>query len=316
MIRLEDARIPRLTVASSQAEERRLERLVKKGELVAPMRGMFVNADEWSRLSPLEQARRTIATLSDKHPKWVFNLFSAAAIYSLEVGRDDLATVHRLGPRRSRHLGQGPIVVHRGRTSNPVAVDGILVTPVLQTVVDCLCALEFGRALAIADSAQRVLGVTKPELEAELKTRENCVGWKVARDAIAFSDPLSANGGESMARAVMIEQGFMIPRLQVERRDPFNPNKTFYVDYYWNLGEAGEVIGELDGRDKYVLPDLTGGRDAVDVLRAERLRESRASGGRARVMRFSFADVMDERRLVQLMELYGIPRGPARPIGK
>lgn len=316
VVSLEDIQIPRLKVASSANELRQFERHAAAGKLFSPYRGMFVDVEEWSRTPTSKRAQRVIATLADKHPQWVFCLFSAATVYGLEVGRDDLAVIHLQCQGRTRQNKNGTIVRHHHANPTFVEVNGIRITPPLQTVVDCLCALAFDRALAIADSAMRVLGVTKRELQDELDSRGNCAGWQVARDAIAYANPLSANGGESVARAVMIEQGFMIPKLQAKMHDPLNPTNVYYVDFLWELGDAGDVIGELDGRDKYVLPEMTGGRDALEVMRDERHRESRITALRARVLRFTFKDVMDVGRFTKMLELYGVPRGMARPIGK
>lgn len=302
--------------AHTPAEQRRFERRAASGMLVKPMRGMYADAKEWKELSSSEQARRIVATLANCHEDWVFCLFSAAAVYGLEIGRESILPIHRWSEKHSGKNRSGTIVTHRGKGVTPKLVDDIAVTPPLQTVVDCLCALSFPRALAIADSAMRVLGLDKTSLMDELQSRGTCPGWRIARDAITYADPLSANGGESVARAVMIEQGFMIPQLQVEMHDPLEPTKVFYVDYFWNLGERGSVIGELDGKDKYVLPEMTASRDVLDVLRAERMRESRVSVKGAKVLRFTYRDVLNTERFCEMLCLYGVPRGAARPIGE
>lgn len=308
--------IQRLMRAQTPAELRRFERKASAGILVRPMRGMFADANEWGKLSASERARRIVATLSDIHKSWVFSLFSAAALYGLEVGRDNIFPIYCQSQKRAWRSRNGLIVTLRSNDPEICLVDGIAVTPPAQTVVGCLCMADFGRALALADSAMRVLGMTKQVLWEELNRREDCEGWRVARDAIMYADPLSMNGGESVARAVMIEQGFMIPQLQVKRRDPLNAGAVYYVDYLWDMGEQGIVVGELDGKDKYVLPEMTGGKDVLEVLRDERLRESRISAGGVRVMRFSYRDVLDTERFCHLLELYGVPRGAARPIGR
>lgn len=53
---------------------------------------------------------------------------------------------------------------------------------------------------------------------------------------------------------------------------------------------------------------MTHGRDALQVLRDERIRESQLTLAVDCVMRFTFADVIDEHRLVALLERFGIPR--------
>jgi hypothetical protein len=124
----------------------------------------------------------------------------------------------------------------------------------------------------------------------------------------ALANGLSESGGESTARAVMIEEGFMWPTLQKEVTDPVDKSKKFRVDFYWQL-PSGDVAGELDGREKYRNPEMTNGKDAVDVLADERLRESRVSGTNVKIMRFSYGNVLNTEFFCHLLTSYGIPRG-------
>lgn len=218
----------KLLRASSPAERRRFERRVSSGELVAPMRGMFMAADEWNALSAVEQSRQVVLALASTHRDWVFCLFSAAAVYGLEVAHENTDKVHRQVAKRSRVSRDGRIISHKSSRTESHLINDVHVTPPVQTVVDCLCALQFPRALAIADSAMRVLGLSKKEMQAELDGRNQPDGYEIARDAIAYADPLAANGGESVARAVMIQQGFLIPQLQVRMSDPFDSEKRVF----------------------------------------------------------------------------------------
>lgn len=307
---------PGLLRATTRSELRRYERQVVAKRMVAPMRGMFVDAAEWAVLSPKDQVSRVVTILAELHEDWVFCLFSAAAVYGLEIAKEHVWPIHRCSLAKTRLSKNGLTMTHHMKDVTVTSVGGVAVTPPLQTVIDCLCVLDFGRALAIADSAMRVLGLSREDMSAELLSRGPCAGCKIARDAIAYANPLSMNGGESVARAAMIEQGFMIPQLQVPLTDPLNEGAVFYVDFFWDFGDQGSVAGELDGRDKYVLSSMTGGRDVADVMRDERLRESRISARGVRVVRFSYRDVMDRERFTRMLELYGIPRGAARPIGE
>lgn len=122
-----------------------------------------------------------------------------------------------------------------------------------------------------------------------------------------FADGNSENGGESFARGVMIEEGFLPPRLQVEIPDPVEPGRMYRVDYLWET-DGGVIVGELDGRDKLADPALRKGKSMADVLRDERTRESRLTATGAKVMRFSFKDVLDRKRFVRMLEAFGVPR--------
>lgn len=59
---------------------------------------------------------------------------------------------------------------------------------------------------------------------------------------------------------------------------------------------------------KYNDPRFRGGRTVNEVLIAERERESHLNALGLPVMRFKYADVLDRRRFVRLLEKFGIPR--------
>lgn len=300
---------------SSAAERNRFSRRVRSGTLVRPVRSLYAPTDEWEKLDAVERARHIAVALAELHPAWVFSLFTAAALYGLEIGRNYAMPLHVQVPRGSCTRDTAEITHHPLTCKNSATVGAVRVTPPVPTVVDCLFELPFSRALAVADSALRVLGLSKEELLREVQSRSEGRGQAIATSAIKFADARAANGGESVARAVMIEQGFMIPELQVKIGDPLDPSGSYYVDFRWRLS-SGDVIGELDGKDKYVLPEMTGGRETIDVVIDERHRESRLTVPGSKVMRFSFRDVLDEGRFVSLLELYGIPRGPARKVSE
>lgn len=296
------------------AERQRFARKARSGKMVRAARGLYAPAEEWRKLDEIDQARHLAIALARLHPDWVFCMFTAAALYGLEIGRDHAMPLHVQTPHGGIR-GSLPVIQYPLTCENPTLAAGVRVTEPVRTVVDCMRGLSFQRALAIADSALRVLGVTKEDLYAELATREQDERRCVAENAVKYASALAANGGESVARAVMIEQGFMIPELQVEFRDPINPSKRYYVDFLWRL-KTGNVVGELDGKDKYVLPDMVGDKDTAQIVIDERHRESRLTAPGAKVLRFSFREVMDTDQFVSLLALYGIPRGPARTLNK
>ncbi|MFZ2756017.1 MAG: hypothetical protein WAY93_04025, partial [Atopobiaceae bacterium] len=136
-------------------------------------------------------------------------------------------------------------------------------------------------------------------------------GIRQARRVASLADGRAENGGESIARATMVELGFALPELQAEFRDPVGGN-AYRVDFLWSLPGGQQVAGELDGREKYVNPSMTGGRTPVEVLTAERRRESRLTACGVKVLRFSLPEVLDHPYFARLLEAYGIPRRRAR----
>ena len=294
---------------------RELSRLVGKGRLVSPWRGMYADAERWASLKRPEQQRRIVRTLAKKHPDWVFCHMTAALMQGLEVSYHDYAPLH-LAVRPSRAIKcDSRICRHPLLDEEVTMADGVRVTSLKRTALDCLIDLDFRRGIAIADSVLRVGGLSRAELVKYIKARADVPGWRDALDAASWADPLAANGGESIARAVMIEQGFMLPQLQVEVPNVIEGG-VFYADFYWELPDGSRVAGELDGLDKYCDPQMTGGRSVVRVMSDERIRESRLGAANLRVVRFSFAEVEDGERFTRLLGAYGIPRGSARPRGQ
>lgn len=134
------------------------------------------------------------------------------------------------------------------------------------------------------------------------------MGSRRFAETLRWANPLSENGGESYARAIMLENGVAEPVLQVEFPDRFNPGAIFRIDYFWELLNKIDVGGELDGLEKTVDEDMLGGKTAAEVLRRERERESRLSVD-LQIARFTFPEVRAVSPLINVLDAFGVPRG-------
>ncbi len=87
---------------------------------------------------------------------------------------------------------------------------------------------------------------------------------------VKYANPKSENGGESLARAVMLELGFVEPQLQHEFSNPNCPQSPYRADFMWKVN-GKIIVGELDGTDKYLIEDRTSlnNRSEAGDLRAE-----------------------------------------------
>ena len=107
-----------------------------------------------------------------------------------------------------------------------------------------------------------------PLTEMEAMPR-NCKGYSHALATALWADPRAESGGESIARGRMLLLGYELPDLQVAV-----PNKIeggfYYGDFGWKRPN-GELLGELDGRDKYTDPEMTDGKSAAEVMADEGL---------------------------------------------
>lgn len=111
----------------------------------------------------------------------------------------------------------------------------------------------------------------------------------------------------------MIEQGFMVPRLQREFPNPTNPEMPYRTDFIWEFHDT-VIVGEYDGVGKYVMPDAR--RDTIQAkVHAEREREAYLlSHGVTRIVRFGYDDVTYPERLARKLLDAGVPQRH-RPLG-
>lgn len=276
--------------------------------LVRPRPRLYARPSYWTCLPRRAREEHILRGLATLHPGWVFCHASAALLHGLPISYRQLERAHILAP--DAHASNSIIIRHRnaGALSRATRVSGTLATSLEDTIVDCLLSLGFKEGLAIADAALARLRVGADGLDVLLRER-GChrQGLRQARGTALHADALSESGGESMARAVMIEHGFLLPRLQVPIENPEQPGNPWRCDFFWELADGTTVAGELDGGEKYVNPLMTHGRDTLQVMRDERIRESRMTLAVDRVMRFTFAEVIDECRLIALLEQFGIP---------
>lgn len=300
-------------VPESRSDARQLNMALHAGHVISPAPQLYVLDDDWSKLKPNQRHRAIVRSLAKLHPHWVFSYASAAIMHDLYVSFSLLNQVHMLVSRHTNTASRGIFQRHKTSRMEFVSVDGVRVTPIARTAFDCLRSYDFRSSLAIADSALRVLTWKNERLiESYGAYSHRSVGWRRAVDITAFADGRSESGGESVARAVMIEQGYLMPDLQVPVENLVDGD-VYRADFCWQTGEHSRVLGELDGREKYRSPAMTQGRDVVDVLADERLRESRVSMHGDKILRFSYADVVNVKRFCKLMDAYAIPSGYAIP---
>lgn len=304
----------RCLAPSTAADARWLQRASIRGDVTHPTRGLYIRAEYWKGLNRNQQALHVLRALSLRHPDWVFAGPSAAIAHGLEVGYGYLASPC-IASTRQAHAEQRKSASHIIVTGdNPVIRQGIRVTSFARTIYDCIRSMTFPDALALADSALRSKGINRERLALNLcHLFGTYPGARRMRAIIGLADGRSENGGESKARAQMIMLGFEIPDLQREIPDPLDPTTCHRIDYAWDLWNGSTVFGELDGRDKYFDPAMTGGKGLEDVLLAERRRESRVTIGDRpiKIVRFSYAEACNDAYFTRLLESYGIPRVPS-----
>ncbi len=295
-------------VAQSADERRCLNRRVGKG-VVRPAVGLYAAEEIWKSLEPDEQGLRIIRGMAGQKPGIAFCGASAAIIHGLDVPWRDVGQVHVAQRHGGCSRSCGQLVRHECE-GELVDVDGVMVTPFWRTVADCLRWLPFPDALAVADSALKEMGCKVETLVAQVEEEAHGKTGKArAVEVAAFADARSDNAGESLARGVMLEAGFVRPVLQFEIPDLVEPWHNYYIDYAWlDQDGAPRVFGELDGYRKTENAAYMGGRSAERVLLDERRRESRISLYGVPIVRFTLAQALRDWEFELLLDSYGVPR--------
>lgn len=260
---------------------------VQKGDLVAVARGAYVTGEAWAQLGSDSRYRarvKAIAALS--HGRLVFSHHSAAALWRLPIVGHWPNQVHVIVGRSGGGRSSAAVARHTvGIPTNLETIDGLTVTTLARTVVDCAKLLAFGPAVAMADAALRrrahpIDGMPATTLVSSDLIREASSlalrqsSAKVTR-VIEFADGAADRPGESLSRVSMFRADFTMPRLQAELFGA--SGRRYFVDFWWP--QFG-VIGEFDGEDKYRNPVFLRGRTPEQALLDEKDREDdlRAAG--------------------------------------
>ena len=175
-----------------QTSRKRLDRAVLRSEVTRTSRGVY-------RLAAADLALVRAAEL-----RGVASHLSAATLHGWEVAFPATCPWITV-PRNVGVSGEGDCFVFWADLSDEAG----LVTSPVRTVTDCARRLEFGPALAVADSALRHGDVTRAGLvEAAAVVRGK--GAARARRVAAHASGLAANPFESMLRAIAIEVGMTV----------------------------------------------------------------------------------------------------------
>lgn len=312
---------PRLTFARDLDQlggsRRREARLVLDGRAVRVARGAYSPVESWHESTP--RARylaliRAIAMTRATRP--VLSHWSAAAVHDLPMDGDWPTLVHITqapgAGARSRHA----VIRHSTSLSGDEVeeIDGLLVTTLARTVVDIAATAETRRAIVMADAVlfhDADHGVhprlRRDELLAAADSRGRFSGFRRARSVIDFAETQAATPIESVSRFTMHQLGCPRPQLQVAHYD--RAGFIGNTDFAWP--EFG-VVGEADGRQKYLDERFRGGRSAEQVVYDEKLREDRLRALPRKVARWGWSVARDPRRLRAVLVAQGLPIAPFR----
>ncbi len=193
--------VARRRVLLRLTSRKRLHRAVLGGEIVRTSRGIY-------RLASADLARVRATQL-----RGAASHLSAATLHGWEVAYPATCPWVTV-PRNVGVSDQDDCFVFWADLSGE---DGLVTSP-MRTVIDCARRLEFGPALAVADSALRHGDVAHVELvEAAAAIRGK--GAARARRVAEYASPLAANPFESMLRAIALETSLSVqPQVGISSR--------------------------------------------------------------------------------------------------
>lgn len=302
-----------------EAWPRQLARRSTAGELLRIRHGCYVEASKWRELDDearylmrLDAVRRT-AKLTP-----VFGGESAGVLWGLP--RPALpAGIHVIVPIGSgRRSANGVKRLARVPTDlAPVRFGGRIATGKVVTAVELALRFDFPWAVAVMDRLLNVKPLA-PEPIARAVTREE-VAYRIgllptgpqrrrATKVLDFADGSAMYPGESLSRVYMAQLGFPTPELQHEVVD--HTGTSAWTDFYWK--EQG-LVGEFDGRGKYLRQEYLLGRTAAQAVVEEKLREDRIRSTGLRVVRWEWATAVSPSKLRAELLQAGLPCCPPKP---
>ena len=272
-----------------------------RSEWVRVRAGGYAKLDAWRCLDRSEQHRRlVVATAAKLGDSSTVGFVSAAELLGLPVvdsGRHG-DRVHVYRNASNGGYRKGSVHAHVGviDPADTIVVDGITITSVTRTVVDCARLLPLSGGVAMADQALHAGRTTLDALVEATRRQSGHRGIGKAKTMLTVADPRAESVGETISRMVLRGAGLPSPELQVEIR--VRDGIVVRVDFCW---PDRRVIGEFDGREKYGR-FLRPGETVADAVWREKRREDMLRAMGWTVVRWTWADLADPAALAQRIE--------------
>ncbi|WP_291533665.1 hypothetical protein [Bifidobacterium sp. UBA6881] len=279
------------------------------GMLCMPFPRMYVRSTYWNSLSCKDRFLHILRTLSHRHPHWVFCGPSAAVVHGIVENYRLMEHLYVCTTGTSHSRSNNRIIRKSTDVSVVQVVDGIAVTPLHRSIFDCLRWLDERYASSAVNQAIRLRRTTIGDVRSWTGRLRYIPGKSRALRILRYAGSGCENPGEDMMFAAFIMAGFVAPETQVAFDDPVSRRRNAYRgDFVWHRQDGRVIVAELDGREKYVNPHMTGGRTSLAVMEAERIRESRLTTQVDAVIRLHFEDAFNLDGLARILDSYGVPR--------
>ncbi|MDP5227461.1 MULTISPECIES: type IV toxin-antitoxin system AbiEi family antitoxin domain-containing protein [Arthrobacter] len=168
---------------------------------------------------------------------------------------------------------------------------------------------EFGAALATpspgtsCDTTPPPSVRSRERIAAAISQLRNTAVQRRMHAALAFADPGAFLPGESLSRVLM--HRFDLPQPELQTRFTDRHGLIGYTDFHW---KQWRMVGEFDGKEKYLKPEYLNGRTPSEVVIAEKAREDRLRRLGLTVVRWIWRDLDHPDRLISLLQSAGLPR--------
>lgn len=309
----EELRMRTPALRCRRRSERPLPPLPEEDELVSPRPGLYARAHYWEGLSAPERELHLLRTLATRHPGWVFCGPSAALAHGLDVPPYCLSRPHVVELTRSHNGGNGLVAHCRVRGDVFEEAQGMAVTSLERTLLDCLRAMDLRDGLAVADSALRQDLVTKDGFAGychEIR-RRGLRGAMRARETISHASARAQSCGESVLRGSVIELGYALPELGAEVPSPTDPERMTRAPLAWRRDDGGWLVAEfVEGAetDGGIGPDRGKHTRRADKQGPMGLGASRGTGSKpTQTIRVGWAELADDDLLAGLLDSAGVP---------
>lgn len=294
------------------ADDRAYRAAHQRGRLVRVHPGAYVDAAKWNSLGATEHYRRRVlaATLSSRtHP--TLSHESAAVLWNVPLVGSTPKFVHVLATRAAGSRTEGAFRRH-ATAFGAIDVEeynGVRLTGFVRTLVDFVISAPFLSAVVALDWALAPSTAARPKPVTTIDEILACAdrlqigpGRSKLMRALEFATPLSGSVGESVSRVRFFELGFPEPALQKEFRD--SRGRIGWVDFWW---PDLNLMGEFDGKAKYIREEFTKGLSAADVVIAEKDRENRLRATGRGMTRWDWEVAWDPAKLFEHLTAAGLP---------
>ncbi|PFG38857.1 putative AbiEi antitoxin of type IV toxin-antitoxin system [Georgenia soli] len=280
-----------------------IRRAVRDNDLTRVRRGAYVPATAWNSARPESRYRYLVhATVAATRTPVVLSHESAAVLHGFPRIGSWPTVVHAVRERTTGGRSSTTVIRHGvPRMPEVVTVDGLHTTSVARTVIDLARTSSFLNGVVAADHVLANGLATREELEVSLLDVRRMHGHRRAERVLRFADGRAQSVGESLSRVRMHELRLPVPDLQVEFRDA--AGFVARVDFWW---ERFRLVGEFDGRGKYVPGDADPRLDTSEIVYREKLREDRLRRLVSAVVRWGWAEVWNRELFAGTMARAGL----------